>query len=261
MINNKAQSWMICVKTVAQIFQVGAALRPAFSPETSSHITAAACEVCSTWIGSNVARDLNDLRRVHQLLVSSLAKLQIRTNTTQLYNESLATLEKLAILKAWAEVYVVAMKGNDSAPTSIELLSPTYISVIDDNEEFGEFEYKGESLLTLVQPELVSLSQHWLAALKDHALLSLPVEFASQLPHDGGAFYTNDTIDSSRPHYVACWPPILHAAALWLNAGGHLSYNDANEANQDNTANNNPVDSGSDKFHLLFGKYNNLDIF
>lgn len=31
-----------------------------------------------------------------------------------------------------------------------------------------------ESLLSLVQPELVALSKSWLAALKDHALLSLP---------------------------------------------------------------------------------------
>lgn len=31
-----------------------------------------------------------------------------------------------------------------------------------------------ESLLNLVMPELVSLSRCWLAALKDHALLSLP---------------------------------------------------------------------------------------
>lgn len=30
-------------------------------------MTAAACQVCSTWIGSGVARDLNDLRRVHQV--------------------------------------------------------------------------------------------------------------------------------------------------------------------------------------------------
>lgn len=47
--------------------QVGAALRPAFEPETPSSVTAVACEVCSTWIGSGVARDLNDLRRVHQV--------------------------------------------------------------------------------------------------------------------------------------------------------------------------------------------------
>ncbi|XP_065165699.1 HEAT repeat-containing protein 5B isoform X3 [Atheta coriaria] len=225
--------------------QVGAALRPAFSAETPSHVTAAACDVCSTWIGSGVARNLNDLRRVHQLLVSSLGKLQIKTNTTQLYNESLATLEKLAILKAWAEIYIVAMQETSST----FLAEPTNTPETDD---FGDFEYKGESLLTLVQPELVSLAAHWLAALKDHALLSLPAEFASQLPHDGGAFYTNDTMESSRCHYGASWPPILHAAALWLNAGGYESVHDESKNNNsvDNSGGANKI---SDKFHLLFG--------
>ena len=47
--------------------QVGAALRPAFAPDTASHVTAAACNVCSAWIGSGVARDLGDLRRVYQV--------------------------------------------------------------------------------------------------------------------------------------------------------------------------------------------------
>ncbi|CAH0562547.1 unnamed protein product [Brassicogethes aeneus] len=219
--------------------QVGAALRPAFSPDTSSHVTAAACEVCSTWIGSNVARDLNDLRRVHQLLVSSLTKLQNRTSVTQLYNESLSTLEKLAILKAWAEVYIVAMNATVT----------TAQTPINDNE-FTDFEFRGESLLTLVQPELIGLSRHWLAALKDHALLSLPNEFSSQLPHDGGAFYTNETMESARPHYVSSWAPILHAAALWLNAECFEK-----EINNDNALNNNPaaLDNSADKFHLLFG--------
>lgn len=239
--------------------QVGAALRPAFSPETSSLVTAAACQVCSTWIGSNVARDLNDLRRVHQLLVSSLGKLQIKTNTTQLYNESLATLEKLAILKAWAEVYVVAMIGNGSAPGSVTKLSTN--AARNNDDDYGDFEYRGESLLNLVQPELISLSRHWLAALKDHALLSLPPEFASQLPHDGGAFYTTDTMESSRPHYSASWSPILHAAALWLNAGGFdtttTSTNDnENNSKNDNSNNNNTAsDSNTDRFHLLFGEF------
>lgn len=224
--------------------QVGAALRPAFSPDTSSLVTAAACEVCSTWIGSNVARDLNDLRRVHQLLVSSLNKLQNKNDTNQLYNESLSTLEKLSILKAWAEVYIVAMKGNESAPR-IELLSTT-----NNNNEFTDFEYRGESLLTLVQPELVSLSQYWLSALKDYALLSLPSEFSSQLPHDGGAFYTNETMDSARPHYASSWPPILHAAALWLNSS---SFSKDEENDNDLKVNINKKCSDSDRFHLLFG--------
>ncbi|XP_054269957.1 HEAT repeat-containing protein 5B-like isoform X2 [Macrosteles quadrilineatus] len=198
--------------------QVGAALRPAFSPETPSHVTAAACQVCSAWIASGVARDLNDLRRVHQLLVSSLAKLQRVSDSPYIYNESLATLERLSILKAWAEVYIVAMS---------------------DTSKEGDQESRGESLLSLVQPELVSLSRHWLAALKDHALLSLPPEFSSQLPHDGGAFYTTDTMDSCRPHYAATWPPLLHAAALWLNASDFHIDND--------------TETPSNRFHLLFG--------
>ena len=68
-----------------------------------------------------------------------------------------------------------------------------------------------ESLATLVQEELPSLSKHWLAALKDHALLSLPQEYRSQLPFDGGAFYTNDTMEQARPHYKV---RVYHCTAL-----------------------------------------------
>ncbi len=42
-----------------------------------------------------------------------------------------------------------------------------------DDESFNGYS-DGESLLSLVQPEMITLSKHWLAALKDHALLSLP---------------------------------------------------------------------------------------
>lgn len=62
-------------------------------------------QVCSAWIGSGVVSDLNDLRRVHNLLVSSLDKVQAgKGSSSQLYSESATTMEKLAVLKAWAEV-------------------------------------------------------------------------------------------------------------------------------------------------------------
>lgn len=236
--------------------QVGAALRPAFAPETASHVTARACEVCSAWICSGVARDLNDLRRVHQLLVSSLAKLN-KGNTKGLYNESAATLEKLAILKAWAEVYAVAIKG----VTEVEKA----------DEDFEEDEGPGsessvqpseESLLSLVQPELVSLSKSWLAALKDHALLSLPPEFSSQLPHDGGAFYSNESIESVRPFYRSAWPPMLYAAALWLSSGGFENIREEENdrspkssvtSNTASSATKTPETINTDRFYLLLG--------
>lgn len=143
--------------------------------------------------------------------------------------------------------------------------NPFAISTISDEAgDFGDFESQGESLLSLVKPELNNLSQHWLAALKDHALLLLPSEFASQLPHDGGAFYTNDTMNSSKPHYLTSWPPILYAASLWLNDGGFedatTTAADSENANNPKVTtsvdNNNPITHGSvsaDRFHLIFG--------
>ncbi|XP_074597132.1 HEAT repeat-containing protein 5B isoform X2 [Brevipalpus obovatus] len=192
--------------------QVGAALRPAFSPETPSHVTAMACQVCSAWIGSGVARDLNDLRRVHQLLVSSMTKLE-KDSSSRLYNESAATLEKLAILKAWAEVYIVAMETEEEKER-LKSLRKNHLPTED--EEVEEYETYNESLLHLVKPGLPSLSTYWLMSLRDHALLTLPPDLSGLLPHDGGAFFTFDTIEVARTIYRNSWPPILHAAGLWL---------------------------------------------
>lgn len=154
-------------------------------------MTAKACHVCSRWISSGIARDLNDLRRVHQLLVSSLKKLgggyspkpgqTTATNTTGdqastpstpqpneqrqfsmqntvsndqlIYSELSLTIEKMAVLRGWAEVYIVAK--HKSLATNTRRKPDT-------------------SLLALVQPELAALSCHWYVALKDYAYLCLP---------------------------------------------------------------------------------------
>lgn len=65
------------------------------------------------------------------------------------------------------------MVGNETSSGQSRLRGKSEAEEEEDSD-FGEFKSQGESLLTLVQPELVSLSRHWLAALRDHALLSLP---------------------------------------------------------------------------------------
>uniref|UniRef100_A0A8B9KY74 HEAT repeat-containing protein 5B n=1 Tax=Astyanax mexicanus TaxID=7994 RepID=A0A8B9KY74_ASTMX len=213
---------------------VGAALRPAFSPDTPSDITAKACQVCSAWIGSGVVSDLNDLRRVHNLLVSSLDKVQAgKGSSSQLYSESATTMEKLAVLKAWAEV----RREHTSGIFTL--------------------------LITLVQPELPSLSRLWLAALRDYALLTLPAEFASQLPPEGGAFYTPETIDTARLHYRNSWAPILHAVALWLSNTDFGAAEGPEEPQTGTTSPaypqgppapiKNPDELAKDRMHLLLG--------
>ncbi|XP_058470663.1 HEAT repeat-containing protein 5A isoform X2 [Solea solea] len=202
---------------------VGAALRPAFSADAAPDVTAKACQVCSAWIASGVVSDLRDLRRVHQLLASSLAKVQDgRDTSSQLYNEATVTMETLAVLKAWAQVYIVAVQRcgqKESCDRTAHLSLST-----DDG---WRCESGGAGLLKLVQSDLSTLSRLWLAALQDSALLTLPQEFTSRLPAAGGSFYTAETVNQARAHYCSSWAPILHATSLWLHSTGFVLSDDA----------------------------------
>ncbi|XP_068195506.1 HEAT repeat-containing protein 5A isoform X2 [Antennarius striatus] len=225
---------------------VGAALRPAFAADAPPDVTAKACQVCSAWIASGVVSDLRDLRRVHQLLASSLAKIQGgRDVSSQLYNEAIATMETLAVLKAWAEVYIVAVQRSKETPVTSDP--------------------GGADLLQLVQSDLPTLSRLWLAALQDYGLLTLPQEYASQLPEAGGSFYTAETVSLARGHYSSSWAPILHAASLWLHSTGFVMPDDA-PANLSRPATptsmghtgsvggvKSPEDINADRLHLILG--------
>jgi hypothetical protein len=78
----------------------------------------------------------------------------------------------------------------------------------------------------------------------------LLIEYLSQLPTDGGAFYTFDTMDSSRPHYRRSWPPILYATSLWLHETGFTSV----DKDDSRPANMKVDDRDVSRFHLLIGK-------
>ncbi|NXJ79299.1 HTR5A protein, partial [Trogon melanurus] len=247
---------------------VGAALRPAFAPETPPDVTAKACQasVCSAWIASGVVSDLNDLRRVHQLLVSSLVKVQAgKEAQSQQYNESTSTMEILAVLKAWAEVYIVAVEKqknpSDAHNHCLKLANSA-------EESYRDVISSTSGLLDLVQADIGTLSKLWLAALQDFALLTLPSEYASQLPAEGGTFYTAETIENARPHYYNSWALILYATALWLTSTGFIVVDpDEGVTNlsrpvtpttmcQDSSTRplvKSPEDVNTDRFHLILG--------
>lgn len=71
--------------------------------------------------------------------------------------------------KFFMQVYGVAIKGVNGDEKLEEDCEEDERPESDLSAQQSE-----ESLLSLVQPELVPLSKSWLAALKDHALLSLP---------------------------------------------------------------------------------------
>ncbi|KAL7380923.1 hypothetical protein ABVT39_026023 [Epinephelus coioides] len=239
---------------------VGAALRPAFTADAPPDVTAKACQVCSAWIASGVVSDLRDLRRVHQLLASSLAKVQAGKDTSsQLYNEATATMETLAVLKAWAEVYIVAVQRSrqkESPDRTADLSVSSSLTNDSSGSDSG-----GAGLLKLVQSDLSTLSRLWLAALQDYALLTLPQEYASRLPAAGGSFYTAETVNQARAHYSSSWAPILHATSLWLHSTGFVMTDDA-PANLSRPATptsmggggaKSPEDINTDRLHLILG--------
>ncbi|XP_009100177.1 HEAT repeat-containing protein 5A isoform X6 [Serinus canaria] len=245
---------------------VGAALRPAFAPETPPDVTAKACQVCSAWIASGVVSDLNDLRRVHQLLVSSLLKVQAgKEAQNERYNESTSTMEVLAVLKAWAEVYIVAVEKQKNQS---DIHKHSLKMVNSSEESYRDVTFSASGLLDLVQTDLGTLSKLWLAALQDFALLTLPPEYASQLPAEGGTFYTAETIENARLHYYNSWALILYATALWLTSTGFIVVDpDEGVTNlsrpvtpttmcQDSSTRplvKSPEDVNTDRFHLILG--------
>ncbi|KAM3594589.1 uncharacterized protein V6R79_010326 [Siganus canaliculatus] len=233
---------------------VGAALRPAFAADAPPDVTVKACQVCSAWIASGVVSDLRDLRRVHQLLASSLAKVQAgRHASCQLYSEAAVTMETLAVLKAWAEVYIVAVQRSGQTASG-SLASDGAASETGDG-----------GLLKLVQSDLATLSRLWLAALQDHAHLTLPQEYAPQLPAAGGSFYTAETVNQARTHYSSSWAPILHATSLWLHSTGFVMSDDspvslsrpATPTSMGHSGSvggaKSPEDVNTDRLHLILG--------
>ncbi|TDG98505.1 hypothetical protein EPR50_G00201100 [Perca flavescens] len=241
---------------------VGAALRPAFTADAPPDVTAKACQVCSAWIASGVVSDLRDLRRVHQLLASSLAKVQAGRDTcSQLYNEATATMETLAVLKAWAEVYIVAVQRSSHKERPDRMTDLSVSSSLANHGSGSESE--GAGLLKLVQSDLLTLSRLWLAALQDYAMLTLPQENASQLPATGGSFYTAETLNQARAHYSSSWAPMLHATSLWLHSTGFLMSDDTpvnlsrpatpTSMGRPGGGAKSPEDLNTDRLHLILG--------
>jgi hypothetical protein len=76
--------------------------------------------------------------------------------------------------------------------------------------------------MEVIQNYLELLAGHWLSAVQDYALLTLPPQFSPQLPTTG-AFFTVDTADSVRPYYQNSWHVLLQAAILWEGQSGRLS--------------------------------------
>ncbi|KAL1916261.1 uncharacterized protein VTP21DRAFT_5878 [Calcarisporiella thermophila] len=177
--------------------QIAAALTPAFEPESPPDVLAAAVEVCAVYVASGIVQELDRLGRVLKLLVTALEKCRdggARSQDQLSLHASVMT--RLAMLRAWAELYVASSKQ-------------TY-------------------LVDVVAPHLSTLCSLWVLELKRCVLVRLEM---GEIPGLEGIVETrtnansNDAFDSiySRmsqkvvlPFYRTSWANMLSAVTRLL---------------------------------------------
>uniref|UniRef100_A0A671DWK9 HEAT repeat-containing protein 5A n=1 Tax=Rhinolophus ferrumequinum TaxID=59479 RepID=A0A671DWK9_RHIFE len=159
------------------------------------------------------------------------------------------------------QVYIIAVERHKNHRQPLKTTTCSEESVRNGS-------HSSDGLRDLVHTDLATLSRLWLAALQDFALLTLPSEFASQLPVEGGAFYTAETSENAKLHYYNSWALILHATALWLTSTGFVVADPDEGASNlsrpvtptsmcqgssSGAAVKSPEDVYTDRFHLILG--------
>ena len=172
--------------------QFSAALRPAFSMETSPTIMAKACTVCGIWMSSGVSKEQSDLKRVQQLIVSLLDNIQ--ENSFSAYNECAVTIVRLSLLSAWSQLYVTYREDKTAG-----------------------------YLKDVIEPYLPQLYEQWLNVVRDYALICLPSPYSSR-GASIGTYFKPWAKDRVKKNYEEVWMNITLASALLTDTefGHHL---------------------------------------
>ncbi|KAF7731917.1 hypothetical protein EC973_007748 [Apophysomyces ossiformis] len=212
--------------------QIGAALTPAFGPESSSEIVSAAVRVCAIYVGSGIVKDLYQLGRVLKLLTSALDRCKNESKLTGVgevkdLSPHASVMVKLSVLNGWAELQVASQKQ--------------------------------DYLKQVLQPNLSVLSPLWLRSLQDYARIRLESDIVAlsssnegiQASASGGidAMYSAATKEVVLPYYRRSWLKIMEAVATLIETQAP-SMIEALRENPDAAMNNTRP---SNLFYVLFG--------
>ena len=123
--------------------QLGSALTPSFSAESSPEVAALAVHVCAEFIASGIVEDVNKMGRILRLLTMALGACRHGDGSSfeaiKLYAENAKSMFKVSVLSAWAEL-------------QISSLEQAY-------------------LVEVIAPYVKELTPMWLDSLKDYAQL------------------------------------------------------------------------------------------
>ncbi|RGB29005.1 armadillo-type protein [Rhizophagus diaphanus] len=211
--------------------QIGAALTPAFTAESSPEILSAAVKVCAVFVGSGIVKELYRMGRILKLLTTALENCKDNVSVTTVgdvkdLSPHAAIMIKLSVLNAWAELQVSSIKQS--------------------------------YLIQVIEPNLPLLCPLWVSALKEYARVQVEPDVAEaqinvigngKIGGSGGNFgggsaqtevfdsmYSGLTREVILPYYNMSWLTILGAVASLLESGNPLIISALNGSDSSSTS-------------------------
>ncbi|CAG8436575.1 4544_t:CDS:10 [Scutellospora calospora] len=180
--------------------QIGAALTPAFTADSSPEILSAAVKVCAVFVGSGIVKELHRMGRILKLLTTALENCKDNSSVNKVgdfkdLSPHAAIMVKLSVLNAWAELQVASTKQ--------------------------------DYLVQVVQPNLPLLCPLWVSTLKEYARVQIEPDITDAQANIIGngsmqntaqtevfdSMYSGLTREVILPYYNMSWLTILGAVA------------------------------------------------
>lgn len=180
--------------------QIGSALTPAFSAESSPELAFQAIKVCATFIGSGIIKNVDRMGRILKLLTNALescSSSQIHLGELKTPSPNAQVMLRVAVLSLWAELQV---------------------SSISPGKEY---------LVDVVGPYVSTLVPLWISALRDFAKLRFEPEQYSGLSSSSGSIdqmYSALSRTSVLPIYQESWLQLVDAIASLIEKDNKLVF-------------------------------------
>lgn len=213
--------------------QIGSALTPAFSGDTSPELAAQAISVCATFIGAGIIKSVDRMGRILKLLTSALDSCSAKSITLgdlKTLSPNAQVMLKMAVLSSWAELQVASTSPDNSV------------------------------LVEVVKPYISNLIPLWLSSLREFAQLRFEPEQSSSLSIGGSSMdymYSALSRNSVLPFYQRSWLQLVDAIASLIEVDRDLVFDTMNEKERVNANSNSEDINYSNEpaafFFVLFG--------
>lgn len=161
--------------------QIISAMAPGFEVDASPEITSAGCQICAYFLGSGIVQDIALNSRPIKFLSSLLDQFARNEQKTCGRTPNAQMVVKLAILSAWAKLY-------------LSIQNPT----------------KRSDVFGLYLPQLGHL---WVEVLKDYAMVGDDAESSRAEQGFNNSLYGTATRDFTLPYFQESWSCIMCASA------------------------------------------------